>query len=79
MAKRFVERNLKAPATAEWPGVFDREDQATSLGRNRYKIRSWVDSKNALGVLIRIHYTAIVVQDNSDRDIWTLESLDMNE
>lgn len=77
MAQEFVKDRLIAPGSAEWPGIFEGSDHVTALGNKRYRIESWVDSQNAFGALLRIQYTAIVVDAGGDR--WKLESLDLDE
>lgn len=77
MAQDFVKERLIAPGSAEWPGFFERDGHVTALGNKRYRVRSWVDSQNAFGALLRIQYTAVVVDAAGDR--WTLESLDLDE
>ena len=78
MAQEFVKERLIAPGSAEWPSFWEPTgDHVTALGNKRYRIRSWVDSHNAFGALIRTNYTAVLV--DAGRDQWTLESLDLDE
>lgn len=48
--RRLVEANLRAPATADFP-TFDYT--TIYKGRHRYAIRSYVDSQNGFGAMIR--------------------------
>ena len=48
--------------------------RVTYLGDGRYRVRSWVDSQNAFGVLIRMNYTAIVVDRGNEG--WAVESME---
>ena len=58
---RLIAKTLKAPSTAKFPSFYD--DGAvtfTSLGGNRYKVSSYVDSQNGFGAMLRTHWTATV-------------------
>lgn len=72
MAQVFVERELLAPATAEFPGASFNE-HTKYLGNKQYEVNSWVDSQNGFGAVIRTHYRA-VVEYWGDHD-WGLISL----
>ena len=77
VAQGFVKDLLKSPSSAKWPGFFESAGHTRALGDNRYRIRSWVDSQNSFGALLRMNYTAIV-RDNGNYN-WSLESLTMDE
>ena len=77
MTKDFVKKNLRSPSTAKFPGLFELKDHITYLGDQRYKTVSWVDAQNGLGAVVRMNYTAIVVQ--TDKLSWRLESLEFDE
>lgn len=54
-AEVYIKQQLKAPATAR----FDRESMLKyieKLGSNKFRIRSYVDSQNSFGTLIRTHF-----------------------
>lgn len=68
MCEQFIEKRLKAPATAEYPKPETSKDGAT------YTVRGGVDSENGFGAKIRTAYTCIV-RDNGDT--WTLVDLQM--
>lgn len=70
MSQQFVIKQLKAPSTAEFP-VFE-EDMVIPLGKNRFKVTSYVDAQNSFGAMIRTPYTCIV--KNTEGDTWQLES-----
>ena len=74
ICKNNVKDQLKAPSTAKWPGLIESRDHIKSLGGGRYRIESWVDSQNAFGAMIRIHYTAVVEQ--KDEHTWSTVSLE---
>lgn len=70
----WVKQRLKAPSTAEFPGIFDgKADHIQRLDDKKYRIRSWVDSQDAFGAQIRTHWEA-VVQQTGEYD-WKLLSL----
>ena len=50
----FVKEQLKAPHTAEFPGI--DENSITDLGDHTYIINSYVDAQNSFGASIRNRY-----------------------
>jgi len=57
IAEDFIVKQLKAPRTAKFPGWFSgKEDHVKYLGNNKYAIRSYVDSQNGFGALIRSQF-----------------------
>jgi len=73
MMEDFVKRRLKAPATADFPGVWEREGHVRYLGNQRYRIISWVDAQNSFGAKIRTYFVGEVRQ--ASKDEWQLVSL----
>ena len=59
VAANFVKSSLREPMSAEFPGR-KRLDHVTSLGNNRYRIDSWVDSQDTYGAMTRRGFTCIV-------------------
>ncbi len=53
-AQQFVEKSLKSPSTAEFPGLF--KSTVTKKGSDTYYISSYVDSENGFGAMIRSNY-----------------------
>jgi hypothetical protein len=76
ICKKFVAARLIAPAEAEWPGLFEKEE-ATQLGPDTWRVVSWVDASNRMGVLVRMGYTCEVSYQGDDK--WRLETLDLQE
>ena len=75
MMEGFVEKRLKAPRTAKFPGVFDGKlDHVSSIGNYSYRISSYVDSQNGFGALIRTTFVGEIRQVSDDR--WQLVSLE---
>jgi len=58
VTKQFVKKQLKAPATAEFPCCYD--DFTTDLGGGRLEIVSYVDSENSFGALVRTTFAGEV-------------------
>ena len=54
----YVKMHLKSPNSAKFPSQLWTNDVRVSyLGDGRYKVRSYVDSQNSFGAMIRTHYT----------------------
>jgi len=76
MMEDFVKQRLKAPSTAEFPGVFDGKlDHVTALGNQTYRIVSYVDAQNSFGAKIRTKFVGEIKQMSADR--WQLISLNL--
>ena len=81
MSHRFVKKATKSPSTAKFGSVFSGDwqdpDKVTEyLGKNKYRIRAWVDSQNSFGATIRTNFTCVVKQNG---DAWSCESLKFDE
>jgi len=77
LSKDYVLQNLKSPKSAKFPGLFESKNHVTDLGGGRYKIVSWVDSKNSFGAEIRTEYSCIMVNKGGDK--WGIEELKFDE
>lgn len=64
----FMEGRLRAPATAEHPR---NTGQATRSG-SEFTVRSYVDSENGFGAMLRTNYTCVI---RLSGDTWRLVSL----
>lgn len=74
MMEDYVKSRLKAPSTAEFPGVFDgRLDHVKSFGGQKYGIVSYVDAQNSFGAKIRTRFVGEVQQVSENQ--WKLISL----
>jgi hypothetical protein len=71
----FVKNALKAPATAEFAP--QSASKVETVGKDIYKITSYVDAQNSFGAKIRNYYT-IVLKDNGP-DKWQVVSLKFNK
>lgn len=72
--KVFVERRLKAPATARFRSFYqaDGEVTVTGFGDGPYTVRSSVDSENGFGANLRSTFTCTVTRSGDD---WRLDNL----
>ena len=56
-----VKEELKAPRTAKFKGMFDDPIRdVTDLGSGRFRVKSWVDSQNSFGAMIRNQFECTV-------------------
>ena len=75
MMEEFVKKQLKAPASAEFPDyskAFVKEAE-----NHKYEIQSYVDAQNSFGALIRTKYIGEIEQ--VDDKNWQLNSLHLLE
>jgi hypothetical protein len=72
-SERAVKAYLRSPGTAEFPGMFEGCPSVSPLGGGRYQVRSWVDSQNGFGAVVRSTYTATMVQTGPSD--WHAESV----
>jgi hypothetical protein len=70
----YVRGMLKAPATAQFPyydDSFIKEIKSEKKGKQhqsrQYQIKSYVDSQNSFGALIRTNYTCSLIQIHDDK------------
>lgn len=58
IAKEYVKQNLKAPSTAEFPGSFLSPFEGWEMQQSgtTYKVKSYVDSQNSFGAMIRTQF-----------------------
>lgn len=65
MARDFVRGQLKAPATATFPGR--DEARVENLGDGRYKVFSYVDSQNGFGAMVRTRWACELMTRDGER------------
>lgn len=76
MMEDFVKQRLKAPSTADFPGVFDGQlDHVTAIGNQTYRIVSYVDAQNSFGAQIRTKFIGEIKQTSVDK--WQLISINL--
>ena len=71
----FVKNALKAPGTAEFAP--QSASKVETVGKDTYKITSYVDAQNSFGAKIRNYYT-IVLKDNGP-DKWQVISIKFDQ
>lgn len=65
---------LKAPSTAKFSQKRDVDD----LGEGRYRVRSFVDSQNGFGAMIRSNWETVLKYNSGDpveTSSWTIEKV----
>lgn len=73
MMQEFVKDKLKSPASAEFPSYYDMKDNILFNGNRIYTIKSFVDSQNGFGAMIRTNYIGDIEQTGKDN--WKINSL----
>lgn len=76
MAQEFINRKLKAPATADY-GSQNPEEVVTKIGDKAFRVVAWVDSENAFGAKIRTDFVCELHYAGNDK--WELDRLDFVE
>ena len=75
MMEDFIKSQLKSPSTAKFPGVFaGKLDHVSAIGNQTYIIRSYVDSQNGFGAIIRTNFIGKIKQIGANN--WKLLSLE---
>jgi hypothetical protein len=76
MMQEFVKEYLKSPGSAKFEWITEPDCEISKDGFE-YTIRSWVDSQNDFGSLIRTRFSGVIEQ--VDADNWRLLTLDFEE
>jgi hypothetical protein len=58
-AQLEVERNLKSPSSAKFPWV-KSEDVVNKINDDTFKVKSYVDSENSFGAMVRTNFSCTV-------------------
>lgn len=69
MSQSFVKKQLRAPATADFPWMSDSEVTVNYLGDCTHEVRAYVDAQNAFGAKIRNRYY-VKLQNQRGTDTW---------
>ena len=72
-AKFYVNKQLKAPATADFP-MYDKN--FITHHNDSYTVSSYVDAENSFGVKGRLYYTVTMERDGKD---WTNVNVNLRE
>lgn len=70
-AQQFVERDLIAPSTAKFESDRHSDKGVKYLGNDTYLVRSYVDSQNGFGAMIRTKYILKIKQVDQGKS-WQL-------
>jgi hypothetical protein len=73
MAQGFVRKNLKAPATADFPWYSD--EYVTDLGNQIFQVAAYVDAENSFGAKIRSKFICKVKYVGNDN--WVLRDIEI--
>ncbi|WP_370601196.1 hypothetical protein [Pseudomonas nitroreducens] len=77
ISKTFVERDLVAPKSAEFPKSLNDDGVRTKyIGECTHEVWSYVDSQNSYGAMIRTNYY-VKVQNQKGTDNWKLLDIRM--
>lgn len=77
VCKQFVEKRLRAPSTAKFQNIFDATVEGGIGDRQGQRIvRSYVDSQNGFGTMLRSNYVCSVEQ-KADKN-WRLVDLQID-
>ena len=76
MMQGFVKEHLVSPSSAKFEWITEPQCVIVKEGFD-YNIRSWVDSQNAFGAMIRTRFSGVVRQ--VDEKNWQLMELEFDE
>ncbi len=76
VCRQFVDRNLVAPATADYPWGYS--DYTRSLGGGHYVVSAYVDSENGFGAKLRSYFKCEVRQ-SGEADNYRLTDLEFGD
>ena len=65
MATDVIIKSLKEPTTAVFPNTREKLRHIAYLGKKRYRINSWVDSRDTYGAMRRKKFSFIFKIDDS--------------
>lgn len=65
-SERVIKDNLKSPSTAKFPGhILERSEWTITKNKPTYYVKSWVDSQNSFGAMIRSEFVIQYEWDGS--------------
>ena len=73
ICKQFVEKRLRAPATASFQNIYEATVSGPLGGVEEYEVTSFVDSENGFGAKLRSNYVCTV--EHKDGKNWHLKDL----
>ncbi len=69
MAESYVRQHLKAPSTAEFPGIFERA-KVSYDGKCNFVVESWFDAQNSFGTKLRTNYKLSLTYVGGEQGSW---------
>lgn len=66
-AEEFVKQKLKSPSSAQFPVLDEKLGHVEYIGENKYKISSWVESKNSFGAMLKTPFEATIRFDEAGK------------
>jgi len=70
MSQEFVKKQLKAPASADFPRFTNEDVRVNYLGECTHDVVAYVDAQNSFGAKIRSNYH-VKLQNQRGTDTWT--------
>lgn len=64
-AQELIGQTLKAPSTAQWPGLETFDVTPVKGKSNSWHVSGYVDSQNSYGAMIRTHFKATIKKDKN--------------
>lgn len=61
-SENYMERQLKSPKTADFPGVLTYKNHVKKMENGQWIINSYVDSQNGFGAIVRTNFSCTVVK-----------------
>jgi hypothetical protein len=77
LIKDEIKKQLKSPSSAKFPGIIEETEYVIQGDDQMYIMRSWVDSQNSFGAMVRTEYTAVIQQ--AEQGKWVLHALNFNQ
>ncbi|PCI96058.1 MAG: hypothetical protein COB15_11465 [Flavobacteriales bacterium] len=74
-SENYMERNLKSPSTADFPGVLTYKNHVKKVKTGHWKVNSYVDSENGFGAKVRTNFSCEVV---GSKGSWTVKNFKTN-
>ncbi|WP_163265590.1 hypothetical protein [Chelativorans alearense] len=73
-SQTFVKREMKVPATAEFPYISSEGVSVTELGDCRFTVKAYVDAENSFGAKLRTPYSMDIRFNRAD-EIWSASNI----
>ncbi|MDH0640151.1 hypothetical protein N5D52_24800 [Pseudomonas sp. GD03860] len=77
MSQEFVKQRLKAPASADFPYLNNRDVVSASRHNCTFYVAAYVDAQNGFGAKIRTYYKATMQYDRENK-VWRAPELTVN-